>query len=143
MSRTRTWTRTVRVVAVLAALLPGGCADDSDPPDDAPTSVPTSPSDPSQPPDATDPTDPFETPEPTEPEPGTPGARELVGVPEPGVEAGCWLLDGHLLLGVDDELVSSGQRIRVTGIVERNMATTCQQGIPFRVETAEALDDMG
>lgn len=76
------------------------------------------------------------TPEPSKPS----GAGELVGIPEPGVESGCWLLDGYLLLGGDDELLSSGRPVRVVGKVERDVATTCQQGIPYRVESVEPVE---
>lgn len=70
----------------------------------------------------------------TLPDPG-----ELTGVPERGVEAGCWLLDGYLLLGGDETLLASGQQLRVTGHIARDVLTTCQQGTPFQVETVEPV----
>lgn len=66
-----------------------------------------------------------------------PGPVELTGVPEAGVEEGCWLLDGHLLLGGDKDLLASGQPLRVTGSIDRGVMSTCQQGTPFRVDTVE------
>ncbi|TDE10924.1 hypothetical protein E1269_10605 [Jiangella asiatica] len=71
------------------------------------------------------------------PQPTTlPDVGELTGVPERGVESGCWLLDGYLLLGADETLLASGQPLRITGHVEHDVLTTCQQGTPFRVENA-------
>ncbi|MGH8775979.1 MAG: hypothetical protein ACRDWI_12675 [Jiangellaceae bacterium] len=61
----------------------------------------------------------------------------LTGVPTEGVESGCLLLSGHLLLGGPRDLLASGQRVRVTGRVEPNVMSTCQQGIPFVVDSAE------
>ncbi len=62
---------------------------------------------------------------------------ELVGTPEPGVEAGCLILDGYLLLGGPRELLESGREVRVSGRAEPGAVTTCQQGTPFQVESAE------
>lgn len=62
----------------------------------------------------------------------------LTGIPTSGVEARCWLLDGYLLVDVPAGLLGSGQRITVTGRVEQDLMTTCQQGIPLRVESADA-----
>lgn len=60
----------------------------------------------------------------------------LTGIPTAGVEARCWLLDGYLLIGVPTALLDTGQRITVTGRAEPGLMTTCQQGIPLRVESA-------
>jgi hypothetical protein len=73
---------------------------------------------------------------------GKPGRTlELRGVVEPGVEAGCRLLTSggttYLLVG---GAVTEGERVVVTGTVERDLVTTCQQGVPFRV-TAVAPGD--
>ena len=61
----------------------------------------------------------------------------LTGVPEPAVEAGGLLLDGYLLIGGPRDLLSSGQRVRVTGRVQPDLLTIWQQGTPLVVETAE------
>lgn len=127
----------------VAALLLAGCGDDTDSPSDGGTSSSPSESPTGDRPTAIPPT--VEPTTPTEPSttapatpsttaPVTPGATELLGVPEPGVEDGCWLLDDYLLLGGDEQLLSSGQPLRVTGRIERGVATTCQQGTPFRVD---------
>ncbi|WP_147375201.1 hypothetical protein [Jiangella rhizosphaerae] len=118
-----------------------------------PTGEPTAPSD--EPTDNTEPptgdptgvpTDPGTTPQPTPsdtpvPQPTTtPGVTQLTGFPVPGVEAGCWLLDGYLLLGGDQELIGSGREVQITGAVEENVMTTCQQGTPFRVDSVIAIE---
>jgi hypothetical protein len=64
-----------------------------------------------------------------------PGSVTLVGVPHAGVEANCWLLDDYLLLGGDRELIASGERLEITGRPMQDVATTCQQGTPFEIET--------
>lgn len=46
------------------------------------------------------------------------------------------MLDGYLLMGGDRDLLLSGQELRITGIIEKDVMTTCQQGTPFRVESA-------
>lgn len=61
------------------------------------------------------------------------------GTVEPGVEAGCKLLGGYLLLGGDPEVVKVGARVRVTGATAPNVMTTCMQGIPLQVSSAELL----
>jgi hypothetical protein len=61
---------------------------------------------------------------------------ELTGVVTAGVEPGCLLLDGYLLVGGDPTVVRTGARVRVTGRVESDLLTTCQQGTPFRVSAA-------
>jgi hypothetical protein len=61
----------------------------------------------------------------------------LTGTVEAGVERGCLLLDGYLLLGGDRTLIVAGARVTVTGRPEPGTLTTCQQGTPFRVETTE------
>jgi hypothetical protein len=55
------------------------------------------------------------------------------------VESGCLLLRGYLLLGGHRDVLHAGARVRVTGRVAPNAMTTCQQGTPFSVRTAEPL----
>jgi hypothetical protein len=55
----------------------------------------------------------------------------------PGVEPGCLLLQGYLLLGGPRELLRDGAQVKVTGRVQPDLVTTCQQGTPFVVEAAE------
>lgn len=114
--------RLLAVAGVLAVVALAGCGDQ-------PPSEGSSPSAP------TKTTSPVPLPSPSSTEGDPSGA--LVGVAEEGVEAGCWLLDGFLLLGGNEDLISSGREIRVTGQVQKDVATTCQQGIPYRVETVE------
>lgn len=110
---------------------------DSAPPSQTaePTSpAPTTTAPPSQPPTAP----PDETADPELTMPTT-----LEGVIEAGVEGGCLLLDGYLLLGgatEGGELLTTGSEVRVTGYVAKDVMTTCQQGTPFEVETVEPLD---
>jgi hypothetical protein len=77
--------------------------------------------------------------------PGTPPAMTtapaeltLRGSVQDGVEPGCLLLtaqDGrqYLLLGGDRQVLQSHSEIVVRGRPQPNLATTCQQGIPFTV----------
>jgi hypothetical protein len=70
--------------------------------------------------------------------PGVPSGRlTLTGTVEPGVESGCFLLQGYLLVGGPRDRLKPDQRIRVTGRVQRDLVTYCQQGIPFLVEAVE------
>lgn len=100
-------------------------------PQEPETPTPSTPASTPQPP-----TSPIEdlTPMPT----GKPGATTtLTGVPTDGVEAGCLLLDGYLLLGGPRDVLTSGRTVSVTGRIEPGLMTTCQQGTPFLVESAE------
>jgi hypothetical protein len=76
------------------------------------------------------------------PMPGTP--KTLRGTPFEGVEAGCVLLradDGrdYLLLGGDRALIMSGARIEVEAMIQPDLMTTCQQGIPAVVKTVRKI----
>ena len=61
----------------------------------------------------------------------------LTGTVIGGVEGGCLLLDGYLLLNPNPRVVREGARVTVTGEVRQDMVTTCQQGTPFMIRTAE------
>ena len=61
----------------------------------------------------------------------------LTGTVSSGVEPGCLLLDGYLLLGGPRDVLKPGARVTVTGQAEPGMMTTCQQGTPFVVESAK------
>jgi len=70
--------------------------------------------------------------------PGKPGARlEISGTVAPGVEGGCHLLSTggttYQLVGRLHGVVD-GRRVTVLGTVRPDLATTCQQGVPFVVE---------
>lgn len=144
------------IVVTAGLLLLCGCGGAGDPTATSPTQRPevtTGPTDPtpsppggttdaaeSSPTPAPTPTVPPETPDLT-PVPGATAApgkpTSLTGVPTEGVESGCLVLSGHLLVGGPRDLLGSGQRLQITGQVEPNLMTTCQQGVPFVVESAE------
>ena len=70
--------------------------------------------------------------------PTTAGTTTLTGTVTAGVEAGCVLLDRYLLVGGPRELLRAGATVTVTGRVQPDLMTTCQQGTPFVVESARA-----
>jgi hypothetical protein len=65
------------------------------------------------------------------------GPMTLTGTITAGVEPNCLLLDGYLLLGGPREQLRGGARVTVTGRVQPGLMTTCQQGTPFVVDTAQ------
>jgi hypothetical protein len=69
---------------------------------------------------------------------------QLTGVLARGVEAGCITLqtdNGSLynLLNVPLDHPPFGSRVLVQGYVEKNVATTCMQGTPFRVLEIQSI----
>lgn len=64
------------------------------------------------------------------------GTTTLSGTVRDGVEPNCLLLDGYLLVGGPREVITAGARVTVTGQVRTDLMTTCQQGIPFMVQSA-------
>lgn len=88
-----------------------------------PGASPTRPAGPSlpKPPQASQPSDP----------------TALTGTVTAGVEPGCLLLDGYLLVGGPREQLRAGTRVTVTGQVQADLMTTCQQGTPFRVKSVK------
>ncbi|MFB9235229.1 hypothetical protein ACFFWC_06705 [Plantactinospora siamensis] len=67
-----------------------------------------------------------------------PGARTTVtGTISEGVEGNCLLLNGYLLLGGPRNVLKPGARVTVAGRVQPGMITTCQQGTPLVVESAQ------
>ncbi|MBQ1074549.1 hypothetical protein KBX06_15440 [Micromonospora sp. C31] len=64
------------------------------------------------------------------------GGTTLTGTVTSGVEPNCLLLDSYLLVGGPRDLLKPGTKVTVTGKVQRDLLTTCQQGTPFLVETA-------
>jgi hypothetical protein len=67
------------------------------------------------------------------------GETVLRGTVMPGVEPGCLTLAAsgqvYQLLG-GGATVRAGAQVEVRGRVEKDMLTTCQQGVPFRVSQA-------
>ena len=87
---------------------------------------------------AAPPTSPTSTTEPaptTEPPPA--GEVTVTGTVSEGVEPGCLLLGGYLLVGGDRSKLQPGARVAVTGRVDRDLLSTCQQGDPLVVASIE------
>ncbi|MEV6801479.1 hypothetical protein AB0M91_24505 [Micromonospora rifamycinica] len=141
------------VVLLAAGVALAGCGDGADVtgPPATPTSSPSptvTPSDtmpPSAPPASVAPSAPLAGSVPpggVKPPPGGPrlppgpGATELTGTVEAGVEPGCLLLDGHQLVGGPTDVLVKGARVTVTGRAQPDLMSTCQQGVPFLVESA-------
>jgi hypothetical protein len=72
----------------------------------------------------------------TEPAPPS-GEVTVTGTVAEGVEPGCLLLDGYLLVGGDRDKLRPGARVAVTGRVDRGLLSTCQQGVPLVVASVE------
>jgi Protein of unknown function (DUF5818) len=71
-----------------------------------------------------------------------PGQVTLTGTVRTGVEPGCLLLDAdggrpYLLVGGERAALRPGARVAVTGRVERDLLSTCQQGEPLVVASIE------
>jgi Protein of unknown function (DUF5818) len=115
---------------LLAGLLAAACAgpdrDDSGPGRGGATTVPT-----------TLPGNPAVT-KPTEPA----GQVTVTGMVREGVEPDCLLLDAedgtrYLLVGGERAELRPGGRVAVTGRVDRDLLSTCQQGEPLVVASIE------
>ncbi|MEE6256984.1 hypothetical protein [Plantactinospora sonchi] len=137
--------RTLRIAAVvLVAGLALAACDGSTPPDQPEGTQMTSPAQPEPTGAAPGPAGPGVPSGPpstsTGPTRGVPpsagSAITLTGVVREGVEHGCYLLDNYLLVGGPREVITAGGRVTVTGRVQADLMTTCQQGVPFMVETA-------
>jgi hypothetical protein len=119
-----------------SAPVPAGSSAPADPPSGAPTATPTAPT---TPPPGTEvnPHEPPPQPDNKAPGSGKPVApMTLTGVVTSGVEPGCILLNGYLLLGGPRETLRAGAKVRVTGRIQVGLLSTCQQGTPFVVENA-------
>ena len=72
----------------------------------------------------------------TEPTPPA-GEVSVTGTVAAGVEPNCWLLEAdggpYLLVGGDRSQLRPGARLVVTGRVDRDLLSTCQQGEPLKV----------
>jgi hypothetical protein len=99
-------------------------------------SSPTSPTSPG----STTPTGPANVPAPSatgkDVKPGA--TTTMTGTVTAGVEPNCLVMNGHLLVGGPRDIVKAGANVTVTGKVQPDMMTTCQQGTPFLVESAKA-----
>ncbi|MEU9505023.1 hypothetical protein AB0D32_01920 [Micromonospora sp. NPDC048170] len=142
----RTFRLAVSALAVCVALSACGGQDGTGDTTPTPTGAqpvtsPPSP-DPSVPPTPGDPVDPT-APALPPPSKGTggptsppAGGTTLTGTVTSGVEPNCLLLDNYLLVGGPRDVLTPGVKVTVTGRVQRDLLTTCQQGTPFLVETA-------
>jgi hypothetical protein len=70
------------------------------------------------------------------------GKVTLVGTVAAGVEPNCLLLDAenggrYLLIGGERAKLRPGRRVAVTGRVDRDLLSTCQQGEPLVVARIE------
>ncbi|BCJ58558.1 hypothetical protein Jiend_19800 [Micromonospora endophytica] len=74
---------------------------------------------------------------PVGPQPTSTSELTLTGRIESGVEPGCLLLDGYLLLGGPRDVLTAGTTVTVTGQPSPGLMTTCQQGTPFKVASAK------
>ncbi len=142
--------RAALTAAVLFALFAAGCAAESPgSPGPSPSGAPSDVASPTPPAVAPTPSDidPLPTYRPS-PRPKSSltlpaetakpgGTLTLTGTVTGGVEGGCLLLDGYLLLNPNPRVVREGARVTVTGEVRQDMVTTCQQGTPFMIRTAE------
>jgi hypothetical protein len=63
--------------------------------------------------------------------------RSVTGIVMAGVEHQCLLLEGYQLVGGDRRIIRAGMRVTVTGRVVPDLVTTCQQGTPLVVISAE------
>ncbi|MFE9203694.1 hypothetical protein [Micromonospora sp. NPDC007230] len=122
------------IVALLACVALGACASpDADPASPGPTGAAPVTSTPSPDPSVS-PTDPTA---PTKGGPSSGATTTLTGTLQAGVEPGCLLLDGNLLVGGPRDVLKAGARVTVTGHSQPDLMTTCQQGTPFVVESAK------
>jgi hypothetical protein len=85
------------------------------------------------------------TPPVTSPTPPAGGRLTVTGTVREGVEPGCMLLDAeqgggrYLLAGGERGELRAGARVKVTGRVDRNLLSTCQQGEPLVVASIEPV----
>jgi hypothetical protein len=77
-------------------------------------------------------------PEPSPPLTSPPASGEVTvtGTVVPGVETGCLLVEGYLIIDGDPAVIQPGRRVRLTGRVDHGIASYCQQGIPLLVVSA-------
>ena len=63
----------------------------------------------------------------------------MTGTVTAGVEPGCLLLEGYLLVNAPTSLVYEGVRVKVTLEVRGDLVTTCMQGTPATITSAQRL----
>jgi hypothetical protein len=65
------------------------------------------------------------------------GEVTVTGTVVAGVERGCLLLEGYLLVGGDPAVIGEGRRITVTGRLDPTVESSCQQGTVLVVLSAQ------
>ncbi|GIF73715.1 hypothetical protein Asi02nite_32330 [Asanoa siamensis] len=82
------------------------------------------------------------SPRPASPRPSgakSPRVVNVTGTVTAGVEPGCLLLDGYLLVNAPTSLVYEGVRVKATLEVRTDLVTTCMQGTPAMITSAQRL----
>ena len=82
------------------------------------------------------------SPRPMSPRPSgakTPRVVNVTGTVTAGTEPGCLLLEGYLLVNAPTSLVYEGVRVRATLEVRTDLVSTCQQGTPAMITSAQRL----
>jgi hypothetical protein len=82
------------------------------------------------------------SPRPKSPRPSGPAAPKIVnvtGTVTEGVEPGCLLLDNYLLVNAPTSLVYAGVKVRLTLELRTDLVSTCQQGTPAMITSAQRL----
>jgi hypothetical protein len=69
----------------------------------------------------------------------TPKIVNVTGTVTEGVEPGCLLLDDYLLVNAPTSLVYAGVKVRLTLEVRPDLVSTCQQGTPAMITSAQRL----
>ena len=107
------------------------------------TGPPTLPSTPTPDPTAiTFPGTPVPSPRPVSPKPSGPDTPQVVnvtGTVTAGVEPGCLLIDDYLLINAPTSLVYAGVKVRLTLELRPDLVSTCQQGTPAMITSAQRL----
>ncbi|WP_203708108.1 hypothetical protein [Asanoa iriomotensis] len=82
------------------------------------------------------------SPRPASPRPSgakAPTVVNVTGTVTEGVEPGCLLVEGYLLVNAPTSLVYAGVRVRLTLEVRPDLVSTCQQGTPAMITSAQRL----
>jgi len=82
------------------------------------------------------------SPRPMSPRPSgvkTPKVVNVTGTVIEGVEPGCLLLDNYLLVNAPTSLVYAGVKVRLTLEIRTDLVSTCQQGTPAMITSAQRL----
>lgn len=130
--------RTAVVAAGLLVVLVAGCGGSPDP---TPTTATTPPTVATGTPAVTDSATTGSSASPS----GQPASEITIrGVVAAGVEPGCTVLEvdsgpPYLLIGGDESVLKVGARVEVVGLPRPDLVTTCQQGTPLQVSSAQPL----